>query len=615
MSKYINQTISPNELRKLKPIELGEYCRELREFIIESVAENPGHLGSSLGAVEIAVALHYVFDTPHDRVVWDVGHQAYAHKIITGRKELFNTNRKEGGISGFPKRGESEYDCFGGGHASVSISAALGMARAVEQKGEQRQVVAVIGDGALTGGLAYEGLNNAAGSNMLVILNDNNISIDVRVGSMSEYLTKLTTSKGYNRLKSKVWNALGFWPAFRRVLQKIGGGAKSFFLHRSNIFEALGFRYFGPVDGNDIETLVKRFGDLKEIKGAKLLHVVTTKGKGYQAAEESQTEWHAPGKFDPKTAQKEPRSELLKYQDVFGHTLLELAHRDSRVVGITPAMMTGSSLTIMHSKMPQRVFDVGIAEGHAVTFSGGLATEGLLPFCVIYSTFAQRSIDNIFHDVVLQGVEVVLCLDRAGLVGEDGVTHHGIYDIAMLRSLPNIIISAPSSPEGLRELMQTASKGGYGSCFVIRYPRGGKFPMESIQGELHSIEIGKSRVMSEPQGAQVALLSLGTTYEITAEAAREIGAAHIDMIFVKPLDTKLLDRLSRAYQRVVVVEDGAINGGAGSAVRDYYSQQGVVVDVRSVGVGDCLVQHAKVSQLQEEVGLTVQKIIEVATLK
>ncbi len=611
-SKYLSRVNSVKELRELTLEELPLYCAELREFIIESVAQNPGHLGSSLGALELTVALHYVYDTPHDRLVWDVGHQAYAHKIITGRRDLFHTNRKMGGISGFPKRSESEFDHFGGGHASVSISAAVGMAAASKIKGEERRVVAVIGDGSLTGGLAFEGLNNAREHDMLVILNDNNISIDPNVGALSSYLTRLTMSRNYNRVKEGAWRFFGFWPALRNFIRKIGNGAKSFFFKSSNLFESLGFRYFGPVDGNDVKSLVLRLRDLKQIKGAKLLHIITTKGKGYDIAEKEQTKWHAPGRFNPLTGEKEPASDSLRYQDIFGETLCELMDSNERIVGITPAMPSGCSMNIAMERYPTRTFDVGIAEGHAVTFSGGLATEGMVPFCNIYSSFAQRSIDNIVHDVILQGVDVVLCLDRAGLVGEDGATHHGLFDIAMLRSIPNIIISAPSSAEELRNLMYTASKGGYGSCFVIRYPRGGAFNRKVLGSELQAVEIGSSRLVRSGQSG-VAILSVGTTLGIASEAAEELDATHVDMRFIKPLDSEMLESVAKSHQRVVVVEDGSKSGGAASAVLEFYAQRGVDIEVLSLGVPDRIVEQGSLSELYEHVGLTAKSIVDVAT--
>ncbi len=611
-TKYLSRVNSVADLRKLSIDELPLYCAELRQFIVDSVSSNPGHLGSSLGALEIAVAIHYVYDTPYDRLVWDVGHQAYAHKIITGRRDMFHTNRKRGGISGFPKRAESEFDAFGAGHSSVSVSAAVGMAAASKIKGDNRKVVAVIGDGALTGGLAFEGLNNAKDKDVLVVLNDNNMSIDPNVGALRDALTKLTTSRVYNKLKNRIWHFLGFCPPLRRVLQKFENGAKSFFLHQSNLFESLGFRYFGPIDGNDVKMLVRRLRDLRSIEGPKLLHTITVKGKGYPIAEEHQTEWHAPGKFNPLTGEKAPASDSLRYQEVFGYTLLELARSNDKIVGITPAMPTGCSLNILMEAMPHRAFDVGIAEGHAVTFAAGLSTEGIVPFCNIYSSFSQRSIDNIIHDVAVQGNEVVLCLDRAGLVGEDGATHHGAFDIALLRSIPNVVIAAPSSDLELRNVMFTASKGGYGGCFVIRYPRGGKFSKDVLSKPFEKLQIGKSVVVNEDKSSDVAILSVGATFNIASKAASVVGATHIDMRFVKPLDVELLDRVAQQYRVVVVVEDGVVGGGAGSAVRDYYSAQGIVIDVRSVGLPDSFVEHASVEDLWKMCGLSVDSIVEIA---
>lgn len=609
--KYLDRVNSVTDLRRLTLDELPLYCAELRSFIIESVASNPGHLGSSLGAVEIAVALHYVYDTPLDRVVWDVGHQAYAHKIITGRKDIFHTNRKLDGISGFPKPQESEFDSFGAGHASVSISAAVGMAVAKKLKGDNHKVVAIIGDGALTGGLAYEGLNNALNQDLLVILNDNNISIDKNVGAMREYLSALTTSKFYNRLKNRLWQFMRFWPWLRRVFQKMHSGAKSFFLHQSNLFEAIGFRYFGPVDGNDVKMMVRRLRDLKDIEGPKLLHAITVKGKGYAAAEANQTQWHAPGKFDVQTGEIAPKSETLRYQDIFGHTLLELAKQNERIVGITPAMPTGSSLNILMEAMPERGFDVGIAEGHAVTFSAGLATQGMLPFCNIYSSFAQRSIDNIIHDVAIQEHEVVLCLDRAGIVGEDGATHHGVFDIALLRSIPGVAIVAPSSAEELRSAMYIASKGGYKGCFVIRYPRGGSFDKKVLEYDIQSFAIGSSNwLRNGAEDNNVAILSLGSTLQIASEAAQELDAVHVDIRYVKPLDFEMLDKVAENCAIVVVVEDGVRSGGVATAVMEYYADKGTQVKVVSIGIEDNFVQHGSVAQLWELSGLTSNNIVQ-----
>lgn len=610
-TKYLNIVNSVTDLRRLSLDELPLYCAELRYFIIQSVACNPGHLGSSLGAVEIAVALHYVYDTPEDRVVWDVGHQAYAHKIITGRKDIFHTNRKLGGISGFPKPQESEFDSFGAGHASVSISAAVGMAVANKLNGSNNKVVAVIGDGALTGGLAYEGLNNALNNDILVILNDNNISIDKNVGAMREYLSVLTTSKIYNKAKNSLWRFWSFAPPVRRFFQKIFSGAKSFFLHRSNLFEAIGFRYFGPIDGNDVKMLVRRFRDLKSIDGPKLLHTITVKGKGYPVAEANQTQWHAPGKFDVLTGKIAAKSESLRYQDIFGHTLLELAKQNEKIVGITPAMPTGSSLNILMDAMPERGFDVGIAEGHAVTFSAGLASLGMTPFCNIYSSFAQRSIDNIIHDVAIQELEVVLCLDRAGLVGEDGATHHGLFDIALLRPIPNVIIAAPSSASELRDTMYLASRGGYKGCFVIRYPRGGSFNKEVLEEKFQLTKIGESRWLRDgaAEGERVAILSFGSTLKIASDAAQELGASHIDLRYAKPLDTEMLDRVAEQHSVIVVVEDGMRSGGVGSAVLEYYANKEVQIKIISIAIEDKFIQHGTVAQLWELSGLTSQNIV------
>lgn len=611
-TKYLEKINSPADLRGLSLDELPLYCAELRDYIISQVSINPGHLGSSLGSLEIAVALHYVYDTPNDRLIWDVGHQAYAHKIITARRDLFPTNRRHGGISGFPRRSESEYDAFGVGHASTSISAAVGMAVGSKIKGEDRKVVAIIGDGSMSGGLAFEGLNNAAGHDILVILNDNNISIDPNVGALKESLLSLTTSRGYNRFKNRVWRTLGFWPFLRRTIQKVEHGAKSFFLHQSNLFESLNFRYFGPIDGNDVVALVKRLQDLRDIPGPKLLHALTLKGKGYAAAEQEQTEWHAPGLFDPATGIKNgTKCDTLKFQEVFGHTLVQLARDNDKIVGITPAMPSGSSLNLMMVEMPERAFDVGIAEGHAVTFAAGLAVEGLVPFCNIYSSFAQRSIDNLIHDVALQRLEVVMCLDRAGIVGEDGATHHGVFDIALLRSVPNIIIAAPSSGSDLRNLLYTASRGGYGSCFVIRYPRGGSFDKAVLDDEFEALEIGRSRTV-RTGNSRVAILSLGSTLDISAAAAEILDATHVDLRFAKPLDTEMLDRVATENDRIIVVEDGVSAGGVGSAVMEYYASRGAGADVRVVGIPDHFIEHGTIKELWADAELTVENIVTVA---
>ncbi|MEG0601541.1 MAG: 1-deoxy-D-xylulose-5-phosphate synthase [Mucinivorans sp.] len=612
--KYLELVNSPEDLRRLSIDELPLYCNELRQFIVSQVSINPGHLGSSLGALEIAVAIHYVYNTPNDRLIWDVGHQAYAHKIITGRRDVFNTNRRYGGISGFPRRSESPYDAFGVGHASTSISAAVGMAAASHIKGENRKVIAVIGDGSMSGGLAFEGLNNVGDHDVLVILNDNNISIDPNVGALKESLLSLTTSKGYNRFKNRVWRALGFWPFMRRTIQKIEHGAKSFFLHHSNLFEALKFRYFGPIDGNDVVSLVKRLQDLRDIPGPKLLHALTVKGKGYAVAEARQTEWHAPGLFDSATGIKtDKRSNTLRFQEVFGYTILALAHDNDKIVGITPAMPSGSSLNLMMNEMPDRAFDVGIAEGHAVTFSAGLAAEGLMPFCNIYSSFAQRSIDNIIHDVALQKLEVVFCLDRAGLVGEDGATHHGVFDIALLRSIPNVIIAAPSSGLELRQLMYTASLGGYGACFVIRYPRGGAFDKSVLDLPFEKIEIGLSRLVSQGSAeSKVVILSLGSTFDLAVMAAKELSATHYDLRFAKPLDNRMLLSLPDRYSRIIVLEDGVRHGGVASAIAEFYGEQCIDIQVCSIGIEDQFIEHGPLSTLWHEAGLTVDHILAVA---
>lgn len=621
-TKYLDQINSPADLRKLTVNELPAYCAELREFIIREVSANPGHLGASLGAVELAVALHYVYDTPADKLVWDVGHQAYAHKIITGRRDLFHTNRKLGGISGFPKMSESEYDAFGGGHSSTSISAALGLAKA---SGGAAKCVAVIGDGAMTGGLAFEGLNNAGAdpdNDILVVLNDNRISIDPNVGALKEALLEISTSRHYNRAKDSAWRALDSVPRLRRMIQKVLGGAKSFFLHQSNLFESFNFRYFGPVDGNDVIALVRAFRDLRTLPGPKILHTLTVKGKGYGPAEQDQTEWHAPGKFDPETGKRFAAASsgggnMFKFQDVFGHTLVELAEADERVVGITPAMPSGCSMNLLMERMPERAYDVGIAEGHAVTFAAGLAAGGKVPFCNIYSSFMQRAVDNIIHDAAIQELPVVLCLDRAGLVGEDGATHHGAFDLSLLRGIPNLTIAAPMDAAELRNLMFTASAGEHG-MWVIRYPRGGAFPAAKVLGlPFERVEIGKGRILAEPVEAEIAILSIGAI-GMEAQKAAEIlagegiAAAHYDLRFAKPLDTALLDHIaSRGYRTVVTVEDGVIAGGVGSAVLEYFSDRDLLagkLKVVRLGLPDRFVEHGAVGQLRELCGIDAASI-------
>ncbi|MCX6330281.1 MAG: 1-deoxy-D-xylulose-5-phosphate synthase, partial [Bacteroidia bacterium] len=541
---------TPEDLRKLTPADLVKVSAELRQFIIDSVSNNPGHLGANLGVVELTVALHYVFNTPYDKIIWDVGHQAYGHKILTGRRERFSTNRKYKGISGFPKMAESEYDAFGTGHSSTSISAALGIAVAAKRKGENRQVVAVIGDGAMTAGEAFEGLNNAgiAKSDILVVLNDNNIAIDPNVGAIKEYLLDLTTSKSYNRFKDKVWNFLGkvgkVGPRARTLAAQVEAGFKSTILDRSNLFEGMGFRYFGPIDGHDVLHLVKTLEDLKRIPGPKLLHCLTVKGKGFKQAEENQTIFHAPGKFDKETGEiiSTSNGDAPLYQEVFGKTILELARMNEKIAGITPAMPTGCSLNIMMKEIPERTFDVGIAEQHAVTFSAGLATQGMIPFCNIYSSFIQRAYDQIIHDVALQNLHVVFCIDRGGLVGADGPTHHGFFDLAFMRTIPNMIVSAPMDAVELRNLMYTAQLEKNSGPFSIRYPRGYSL-ISDWKRPFDEIEIGKARFLSE--GKDIAVLSIGQPgNEVVAVVKKlekeSIMVTHLDMRFVAPLDKNVL---------------------------------------------------------------------------
>lgn len=613
--KYLDQINSPDDLKKLQPDELKVYCAELRHFIIEQLASNPGHLGSSLGVIELTVALHYVLNTPNDKLVWDVGHQAYAHKIITGRRDSFCTNRKLGGLSGFPRMDESPYDAFGVGHSSTSISAALGIAVASALRGEKREVVAVIGDGAMTGGLAFEGLNNAGASNadLLVILNDNRMSIDPNVGALKEYLLSITTSKRYNQVKSHAWTHLEGVPKLRRALQKLGNAFKVGMLQQSNLFESFNFRYFGPVDGHNVEALVRVLSDLKHIPGPKLLHVLTVKGKGYQPAEEHQRTWHAPGLFNPETGErivKAKPGEPPRYQDVFGETLLELARQDDRIVGITPAMPTGSSLNIMMEQMPDRCFDVGIAEGHAVTFSAGLAADGLVPFCNIYSSFMQRAYDNVIHDVALQGLHVVMCLDRAGLVGEDGATHHGVFDLAGLLPVPGLTIASPLNEVELRNLMFTATKTS--GPFVIRYPRG-KGVISDWKRPMELLPIGEGQVLRE--GNEIALLSIGPVGNDAAWAAEQmvaegVSVLHADLRFAKPLDEKLLHRIGREFSQVVTVEDGVIEGGVGEAVLAFFNVHGYSCRVTSLGIQDRFIPHGTVDQLKAMCGYDRQGILQ-----
>ena len=615
----LDQIETPQDLKQLKHEELIQICDELREFIIDVVSSNPGHFGASLGVVELTVALHHIFNAPDDKIIWDVGHQAYGHKILTGRKNIFHTNRKYKGISGFPKMNESKYDAFGVGHSSTSISAALGIAVANHQfQKNNNQVVAVIGDGSLTGGMAFEGLNNAgpAKTNLLVILNDNNMAIDPNVGALKEYLVDIATSKTYNKVKKDVWNMLGMLSKMggtnaQKVAQKIENGLKAIMLNQSNLFESLNFRYFGPVDGHDVIHLTKILADLKDIPGPKLLHVLTKKGKGFKQAEQNQTRFHAPGKFNKLTG------ELLavksdncppRYQDVFGHTILELAEKNQKIVGITPAMPTGCSLNIMMEQMPNRCFDVGIAEQHAVTFAAGLATEGMVPFCNIYSTFMQRAYDQMIHDVALQNLNVVFCLDRGGLVGDDGATHHGVFDLAFMRSVPNMVVAAPMDEIELRNMMFTAQQYGKGP-FSIRYPRG-YGENTAWRKAFQKMEIGKGRLIKP--GTDLAILSIGMTGNLTKKAINEmedhVDIAHYDMRFVKPLDEELLHEIFKKFNTVITIEDGVINGGFGSAVIEFMVENGYSTKIKRLGVPDKFIDHGTQDQLRKECGFDVDGI-------
>ena len=611
--KWLDRIDSPDDLKKLSGSDLRQYCDELRQYIIEQCSSNPGHLASSLGAVELAVALHYVFNTPDDKIVWDVGHQTYAHKIITGRREAFRTNRKLGGISGFPRMSESPYDAFGGGHASVSISAAFGMAKAAELKGEQRQVVAVIGDGSMTGGLAFEGLNNAGASkqtNLLVILNDNNMAIDQATGALKNYLVKISTSRRYNAIKRRLWRILSHTPAVLRFCQKAGNAVKQGLLKNSNLFESLNFRYFGPIDGHNLPELVRVLAALRRIEGPKLLHVMTVKGKGYKPAECNKPVWHAPGKFNPGTGERiVSKTEVARYQDVFGQTLLELARADERIVGITPAMPSGSSMNILMKEMPERCFDVGIAEGHAVTFSAGLAAAGMVPFCNIYSSFMQRAYDNVIHDVAIQRLPVVMCLDRGGLVGEDGATHHGAFDLAYFGTVPNLTVAAPMNELELRNMMFTALEAG--RPFAIRYPRGNGAGVAWRDEPFAAMEIGRGRCLKE--GERIAVLTIGTVGNFASEAiarmeADGIRVAHYDLRFAKPLDQELLHEVGRKFRCVVTVEDGALRGGVGEAVVAFFCEHGYLPKVVSLGIPDRFVEHGTPAQLYAQCGYDAEGI-------
>jgi len=615
----LNGIKSPEDLRRLDINQLPQLCDELREDIIEEVAVNPGHLASSLGVAEITVALHYVYNTPEDRIVWDVGHQAYGHKILTGRREQFCTNRKLGGIKPFPSPTESEYDTFACGHASNSVSAALGMAVAAKLEGNKdRHVVAVIGDGALSGGLAFEGLNNASSSpnDLLIILNDNNMSIDRSVGGMKQYLLNLSTNETYNAIRFKasrwMYNKGMLSDDRRKGLIRFSNAIKSAISHQQNIFEGMNIRYFGPFDGHNVKELVRILRQMKDMKGPKLLHLHTQKGHGYAPAEKDVTVWHAPGKFNPDTGERlvdnDPKKPQ-KYQDVFGHTLLELAKQNPKIVGITPAMPSGCSMNIMMKEMPERSFDVGIAEGHAVTFSGGMAKDGLLPFCNIYSAFAQRAFDNIIHDVALLNLNVVFCFDRAGLVGEDGATHHGAFDLAALRPIPNLTISSPMDEHELRRLMYTAQLPDMGP-FVIRYPRGGGV-LQDWRCPFEKVEVGTGRKMHE--GADVAVLSIGPVGNNVTDAIAKMGdsisVAHYDMRFLKPLDEKILEEVGQKFKRIITVENGAKRGGLGSAVLEWMNDHNYQPKVVRLGLPDEFVEHGTVNELQHIVGIDTEGII------
>jgi 1-deoxy-D-xylulose-5-phosphate synthase len=617
--QYLDNIDNPNDLKNVKREDLPFVCDDIRRFIIDNLCDNPGHFGDSLGVVELTVALHYIYNTPYDKIVWDVGHQAYGHKIITGRKAEFHTNRKFGGISGFPKITESEFDAFGVGHASTSISAALGMSVAADLMGEKdRQHIAVIGDGALTGGEAFEALNNAGvvNSNLLVILNDNGISIDKGVGSLKEFLLDVTTSKVYNKVKDKTWDALGVLgtkgPTPRKIIQRMGQAVKNTFLKRSDLMESLNMRYFGPIDGHDVDRLVRVLKLLKDIPGPKLLHVVSKKGKGFQQAEIDQTAFHAPGKFDKKTGaiRKVDTSNLPpKYQDVFGNTILDLAKKNDKIVAVTPAMLSGSSLTIMQKEMPKRVFDVGIAEQHAVTFSAGLSLQGLIPFCNIYSTFLQRAYDQIIHDVALQKLNVVFCIDRGGLVGEDGPTHHGSFDLAYLRLVPNMTIMAPMNEMELRNMMFTCQNKKLGAV-SIRYPRGRGFNRK-WQNEFEEVEIAKGQKLI--QGKDIAIVSIGHVSNFALEAASalkpELEVSVYDMRFLKPYDKEMLHDAFTNHKHIISVEDGTVIGGLGSLLSDFKNEYNYTSEIHILGIPDKFIEHGTPSELYALCGYDVNGII------
>lgn len=622
--KLLSTINDPSDLKKLDESQLPELCREIREFILDETSHNPGHLGASLGTVELTVAIHYAFNTPYDKVIWDVGHQAYTHKILTGRRDSFHTNRMKGGISGFPKMSESEYDAFGTGHASTSISAALGMATASALSEDNGRLhIAVIGDGAMTGGMAVEAMNNAgvSNANLLVILNDNGIAIDKNVGAIKESLAAMISSKTYNKFKDKVWFLLGGGTKYgkntRAIVKQIGNAVKSTILKRSNLFEALNFRYFGPIDGNDAVYLTKILKDLQRIQGPKLLHIITTKGKGFEEAEKNQTTFHSPGTFDRKTGKlinnEGKERQAPKYQTVFGKTIIELAKKNEKIVGITPAMPTGCSLNLMMKEMPDRVFDVGIAEQHAVTFAAGMAAQGMLPFCNIYSTFAQRAYDQIIHDVAIQKLPVVLCLDRGGLVGEDGATHHGAYDLAYLRAIPDITIASPMNEQELRDMMFTAQLPNKGP-FAIRYPRGNGV-MSEWQTTMKEMEVGKGRCIKE--GKDIAIISIGHVGNFVVDACTKleeenISPAHYDIRFVKPLDEDLLHEVSKRFDRIITVEDGTVVGGLGSAILEFQADHAYHSKIHRLGIPDRFISHGKAAELHKECGYDVEGIVKTA---
>ena len=614
----LNKIDSPADLRLLPSGKLEQVCAELRQYIIDVLSENPGHLGASLGTVELTVALHYVFNTPVDRLLWDVGHQAYGHKILTGRRDAFHSLRKYKGISGFPNPNESEYDAFIAGHASNSISAALGMSVASLIKGEdQRHVVAVIGDGAMTGGLAFEALNNASTdpNNLLIVLNDNNMAIDHSVGGLSEYLVNITTSQTYNKMRYDVYRGLRKLNLIsedsRGSILRFNNSLKALITQQHNLFEGFSIRYFGPVDGHDVNYMVKVLNDIKDMKGPKLLHIRTVKGKGFKPAEESATEWHAPGKFNKETGKRIIAPSTIEpplFQDVFGHTLVELASKDERIVGVTPAMPTGCSMTYMMKEFPSRAFDVGIAEAHSVTFSAGMAKEGLIPFCNVYSSFMQRAYDQLIHDLALQKLHVVLCLDRGGLVGEDGATHHGVFDLAYMRPIPNLVIASPMNEHYLRNLMFTGYK--YDGPFVIRYPRG-KGVLVDWKNEMTLMPVGKGRKLTD--GTDVAILSIGASGNDVSKAielvsAEGLSVAHYDMIYLKPIDEDLLHEVGKNFSKIITVENGVIQGGLGSAVLEFMSDNGYYPRIKRIGIPDKFIEHGSVPELNKLCGIDVGSI-------